>query len=424
MSAGVWRDVAGRMAAWRRGLREMARPRDGLRILTIVHAGGGGTIHTNEDLMHALSPAHACWILSCGPEKWVLWSVTEGTLSRAQEVRFDAPWRADAPCGVRGRALADLLAQLRPDVVHVRSMLGSGPEALAIAKASGAALVVSFHDYLAICPSLNLLDAEQRFCAGDCTPSAADCAAPQKWFSGIGRLKGAFVHGWRARVAEALPTADAFVTTSPGAATLMKRHFGAALGDRPFAVIEHGRDLAFRANAAPPSAPMRVVALNINARSKGADVVRALLARNAEAGRPLAFHLLGGDWTLAPQDGVAHGAYAREALPDLLAGIAPSVSLIPSLWPETYSHTLTESWAAGAPVLTSDSGALAERIRAHGGGWLAPPGDADAWFAALQRIAADPADWRARADDIARMPRRTVADMAADYLALYRRVRT
>ena len=41
-----------------------------------------------------------------------------------------------------------------------------------------------------------------------------------------------------------------------------------------------------------------------------------------------------------------------------------------SIWPETFSHTLTEAWAAGIPVLASGLGALGERVRAHGGGWV------------------------------------------------------
>ena len=41
---------------------------------------------------------------------------------------------------------------------------------------------------------------------------------------------------------------------------------------------------------------------------------------------------------------------------------------------ESFSYALSEAWDAGVPALVPDAGALAERVRAHGGGWVLPPG--------------------------------------------------
>ena len=41
-----------------------------------------------------------------------------------------------------------------------------------------------------------------------------------------------------------------------------------------------------------------------------------------------------------------------------------------SIWPETYSYTLTETISSGVPVLALDIGAVAERIQQHKFGWV------------------------------------------------------
>jgi glycosyltransferase involved in cell wall biosynthesis len=48
------------------------------------------------------------------------------------------------------------------------------------------------------------------------------------------------------------------------------------------------------------------------------------------------------------------------------------VALLLSVWPESYSLTLTECRAAGVPVMAFDHGAIAERIASEGGGFVVP----------------------------------------------------
>jgi hypothetical protein len=44
--------------------------------------------------------------------------------------------------------------------------------------------------------------------------------------------------------------------------------------------------------------------------------------------------------------------------------------LFPSAGPESFSYTLTEAWATGRPALVPPIGALAERVRSKGGGFI------------------------------------------------------
>jgi len=66
------------------------------------------------------------------------------------------------------------------------------------------------------------------------------------------------------------------------------------------------------------------------------------------------------------------GEYNRNHLPSLLREHQIDVILLLSPWPETYSYTLTEAIISGVPVISTDLGALRERVSKHFAGWLVP----------------------------------------------------
>ncbi len=69
-----------------------------------------------------------------------------------------------------------------------------------------------------------------------------------------------------------------------------------------------------------------------------------------------------------------HGAYREAEVGALLAAYGVRIALFPNRVPESFSYALSEAWDAGLAALVPDAGALAERVRAHGGGWVLPAG--------------------------------------------------
>jgi glycosyltransferase involved in cell wall biosynthesis len=69
------------------------------------------------------------------------------------------------------------------------------------------------------------------------------------------------------------------------------------------------------------------------------------------------------------------------------------VLLVPSLWYENSPLVVQEAIAAGVPILASNLGALAEKVRPGVNGWLCPPGDIAAWRAQIRSLIEDPS-WR------------------------------
>ncbi len=129
------------------------------------------------------------------------------------------------------------------------------------------------------------------------------------------------------------------------------------------------------------------------------------------------WHVFGGGDVelLRPVRGLAavHGYYRSGSLSQLLARHRIGLAILPSIVPESFSLALSECWSAGVPVVAFDHGAIAERVRAHGGGFLVPR------EAGVEGIAACVRDWLRGATMTvpARVP--SARDAAAAHVALY-----
>jgi len=82
------------------------------------------------------------------------------------------------------------------------------------------------------------------------------------------------------------------------------------------------------------------------------------------------------------------GRLTREEVWETLAQV--DVVLVSSLWYETFSFIVSEAFTAGAIVVASRLGPLADRVRDGVDGLLVPPGDIAGWRSALQRLVDDP----------------------------------
>jgi GT2 family glycosyltransferase/glycosyltransferase involved in cell wall biosynthesis len=430
---GVFREDAAFLALrWRvrraleAALAQGTRPRP--RVLFVISTESGGTPQTNRDLMGALSDRYEPWVLRCDGR--VIELTRHGAAEAEESHRLERPISPGTHASAEyDRRVADLLLRHGFELVHIRHIAWHGIGLPRVCRALGIPVVFSFHDFYTLCPTIKLLDGEGQFCGGRCTKGEADCVAELWPASSVPPLRDRFVHRWRAIMAGALETCDAFVTTSPGARDTLLDGLPFLAG-RDFRLIPHGRSftrLASLATEPVPDEPLRVLVPGNISAAKGATIVAALAAR--DGGREIEFHVLGAvDGTLErPRPGVVlHGRYDRDSFAERVATIGPHLAVILSTWPETYCHTLTECWAAGLPVLGNAIGAVGERIGADGGGWLvdvsSPPEDV---HALLLRLKDDAAELRARREEIRGWQRRIgrhydTAAMAVAYDLLYR----
>ena len=363
-----------------------SRPEIGLpRALFVISITTGGTALTNADLMKGIRDRFQPWLLQCDMRKMELSYLGPGGLAPvASHILAEPISIATHVSDEYDRVIEQWLVMYAIELVHIRHISRNSLNLVQSCKSLGIPVVFSFHDFYCVCPTVKLLDENLKFCKGVCTPTPGECDAELWPRDSVPPLKNRWIRNWRSMMIRMLRQCDAFVTTSISARQIITSTFPELDGEN-FRVIPHGRSFGRMHQCAhlfEEGKPIRILLLGSINEAKGGRIIVELANRDKH-GR-FEFHILGNVSSrlmeLGSNSVVLHGAYEREEVASKIKAIGPHLGAIFSIWGETYCHSLTELWACGVPVLTFDMGAIGERIRATGGGWLLPHDDVDALF--------------------------------------------
>lgn len=346
------------------------------RVLFVISTLTGGTPQTNRDLMRALGSNIEPWLLHCDSQTMRLYRVAafgpdtlvhQHMLSEPVEPLTHVSHEYD-------RVIQRWLAAYDFAVMHIRHLAWHSLNLPRLAQVEGVRVIKSFHDFYAACPTVKLLDENNVYCAGQCTNTKGTCQ-PELWQAAgqqpvLPALKHHWVYHWREQFVEkVVPYCDQFVTTHASVKETLLPLL--KLPAENFHIIPHGRDFSrFYQLAAPyqQGEALRILVLGHINEAKGSQLIQQLA--DQDRGQSLHFHILG-DTELAEQPGITlHGSYQRDELAALVADINPHAGAVISIWNETWSHTLTELWALGLPVLVSDFPTLQDRVAVSGAGWV------------------------------------------------------
>jgi len=304
------------------------------------------------------------------------------------------------------RVFRQLFAEFRPEVVHIHHLLGLSPYLPAIARANGATVIITLHDYWFVCSNTWLYRYSQQLCPGPGVGyHCGGCALHRLQLPPQPLIMTVTAPLFMARTTllrRALLSAHCLIAPSRLVADVHIRH---GIPPERITLLPHG--LTNPTNPVEADSPLRLrataglrfVCMGALIRPKGAHVVvEAFRGLNS----PASELWLVGDMEVDP-------AYTQE-LRSLAAGDtritftgrlaraevqtlmrSADVLLMPSLLYETYSLSVDEALAVGAPVLVSAHGAAAERLREGRDGLTAPPGDVAAWRRQMQRLLIEPA---------------------------------
>ena len=405
---------------------EKTRP----RILFVISTTTGGTPQINQDLMSAVSHLYEAFLLVCDSEVVTLSRLKNGALEEVENTVLQKRVRF---LSHRSRGydqhVYQWLIKYSIELVHIRHVSWHGLELPRLAASLNIPVIFSFHDFYTLCPNVNLVDAGNQFCGGDCHGANNESCSALRWQGEMPTLFGeSFVGRWRNKMTAMLAMCDAYVTTSESAKELIRDKL--AINEfKSFKVIPHGRSfnefLPPQIPETPVEQPYKMLIPGNTAVHKGAGLLSRIY--ELDTAKKFEFHFLGVRNHQTARIGIQHGSYKREDFQSKVAKIRPYVGLVFSIWPETYCHTLTELWASGIPVIAIDLGAVGERIRKHGGGWLLSSCDPDKVFAQMQNILADHEGYLQRCEDIRVWQsgygrQNTTENMAASYLELYSKV--
>lgn len=392
------------------------------RVLAAIHQAAGGAPASSRDLMRALSHRFEPFQLVSDTKRLVLEGLHNGELEELRQWDLASqvlPTEFSRP-DYRG-VVAEILADQDIDVVHIQHLIAHTFDLPSVATVAGIPVVLSFHDFFYICPTVHLLDENRRFCGGTCTQGQGHCLVPTSWsLHKVPHLKHSWVYRWQDAVREMFEHIDAFVAPSPSTAELYSSVYPEITGR--LHLIEHGRDLPPIERVIPPTPtkrkPVRVLVPGNIGRHKGAEFIRALKALDRD--QRLEFHFAGLLGMKYDDLGLHHGEYERDEFFKIVEKVRPSLVGLFSITAETFSHTLTEAWHAGLPVVATNLGAFKNRISRSGGGLLVDHASPETAYQQIRRIIDDPAAFEELLASVPKRASRSADHMAHDYDALYK----
>jgi GT2 family glycosyltransferase/glycosyltransferase involved in cell wall biosynthesis len=411
-----------------RPLREAAAMRlavnaePGRGVLHVIHDHGGGT-ETHVRALIAGSREHWRHYLAIAVGE--RWQIEEHRVD-GDVVTFDL----ERDAGEEWDAfVGGICASFGISLIHLHNISACREGILSALETLPVPYGYTVHDLNFACPTITFLAADGMYCGAQTETSVCSrCLAAQPTFDRVD------IGGWRARHHALLRRAAFRIAPSQWAADTLRRYFP----DCPPTVIAHGSSDGFALRLAgmrtlvmlPKDDIPSVAVLGAIGPDKGARRLERLAQLARARGAAVRFVLIGyldvqrGPWQSDDAVLTVHGRYDTADLPDLLAHYRVAMVLYPSAGPETFSYTLTEAWAAGRPVLVPPIGALAERVRDSGAGWIMT--DAQwrdeaqmldrlcALLAASERESIAAASNRARA-----LPPATLSEMTQATFALY-----
>ena len=311
-----------------------------------------------------------------------------------------------------GILISKILDGLNIDIIHIHHMKDHYFDIIDIAKEKGIKTIYTIHDFYCLCPSINMLYNMEECCLDSKQKNCKEC------------LKNKFginndvIGLWQSRWNEFLSKVDLILTPSKSTKEIVENIYD----NIDCRAIEHGINITKQASNLSLDDKMNIAFVGVMAKHKGAEIVQSLI-KDIKDGS-ITFHLFGdSEYSVLKKESnnyKYHGKYKREELPKLLNDNKIHLVCNLSIWPETYSYTLTETISCGVPVLSYDIGAVAERINKNGFGWTVPINSSikelEQYIIDLKN---DKEGYKKIIDNLNNYKIKSTDDMASDYKKIY-----
>lgn len=291
---------------------------------------------------------------------------------------------------VISRYLRDFLLAHRPDVVHFQHSLFIGYEAIREVRnvLPDAAIVYTLQEFLPICHNQGqmLRTMNHEPCMEESPRRCHECypeIAPQEFF-----MRKRFIRSHLALV-------DRFLAPS---GFLRERYVDWGIPPEKIQVEDYGRRPVKRLPAGAPRRRNRLAFFGQLSLFKGVNVLLEAMRQVADAGVDARLTVYGANLELQPpefresfgrlleatKDCVTFaGEYKHDRLPTLME--RADWVVVPSIWWENSPLVIQEAFMHGRPVICSDIGGMAEKVRDGVDGLHFRAGDAESLAQAIVR---------------------------------------
>lgn len=271
----------------------------------------------------------------------------------------------------------ELMRELNVQHIHVHHVLGFGAEindfVRLLAKGCGIQFDFTFHDYYPACPRLDMIDGSGLYCNTSDLTRCESCVR-HDGPAVESNLKDTSVWYWRETSWRLLESARAVYVPDKDTADHIARFWpqlAVTVRPHPEPVPSVTRQPRLRSK----TEPLRVAIIGALSKRKGADILEQCVKDAVVRKLPIEFVVVGytSNTKLADFPNVTiTGSFKEAELSSILERLQCHIAFFPSVWPETYSYTLSQAIFSGLYPVAFDIGAIARRTVEMGWGRILP----------------------------------------------------
>lgn len=323
-------------------------------LLLILHSWGGGTTKHTEEIAKA--------VIEKGWRAFIMTPFGGGVRVKnvSEKESFDIAIEGE---GWYDKILT-ILKVLNINHVHIHHFIGLPREVLDLNKDLKVNRDFTLHDFYSFCPRIHLTNTEKKFCEGNGDMRVCqNCLFLNKKHNIWLTENEKFLLGCRKLFAPSKNTAAYLKKYLPKLSIEPIPHFE----KNNFVPLEEIKKYS------EPLSRIKVGVIGNVSHHKGGDVIKACVELSEKEKMPIDWFLFGYIHDVKINENLIQitGEYKGfKDLEKLINKYPVDIVFLPSVWPETYSYILSESWFLGKPVLSADLGAISDRISATNGGWL------------------------------------------------------
>lgn len=234
-------------------------------------------------------------------------------------------------------------------------------------------LKMLLHDFFFVCPAINLMNAEGKYCGAAEAEVCNQCIPCNKSNACLEYESGSV---WRERWKNFLLECDAIIAFSDDTARLFKKVYPDVYH---LHVIPHKPHyLPALDKKVKTTNTLNIGLLGVLCYKKGLDVVKQMVSYIEQNQLNIRIKLIGvTDEEIDSPVFSCTGRYTRDQLPRLTMQEDIDVFLIPSIWPETFSYTTSEIMSMNMPVAVFPIGAPVERVQHYAKGLVISKADTE-----------------------------------------------
>lgn len=298
------------------------------------------------------------------------------------------------------------------DYIHVHHMINHYFDIGNLIKKYNLKSSITLHDFYSICPTINMLYKNQECCIGK------KCNCRECLYYKFG-LNQNIIKLWQNTWTKYLEIFDNVIVPSDSTKNIISKVYP----NVAIKVIEHGEDIdRYTMDKALTNKQFNIAYVGVCTEHKGGLIFERMIKNNKN--KNITYHLFGlnqiGSLNKCNKF-INHGEYSREELPTLLYENKINLVCLLSIWPETFSYTLTEVVSAGIPVLSFDIGAISDRIKKNKLGWVIPiTNDFNDVTGAINTIVNNQSEYNEVIKNINDYHVKTSYEMSLEYCKIYK----